>query len=100
MNILDNKSYSNTLKTATKAWGEKFQQEMVIEECAELILELRHLDRGKSTIGDVMNEVVDVLICCNQIIQDNNLEQFVESEIHYKMLRLQKRVEANDSELR
>ena len=54
-------------KQAVAKWGEESQIDMTIEECAELIVELRHVCRGRSSIGAVCSEVADVEIMCTQM---------------------------------
>ena len=52
---------------AVNKWGTKPQVEQAIEECAELILALRHYDRNKASIADVVSEIADVEIMCEQL---------------------------------
>ena len=54
-------------KQAVEKWGDKSQIGMTIEECAELIVELRHVCRGRSSIGAVCSEIADVEIMCSQM---------------------------------
>jgi len=100
MNILDDSTYVKTLQEATALWGLKFQREMVIEECAELILSLRHLERGRIDLGAVLVEAADVLITVSQLVNDNGAAEFMTDAIDEKMERLARRVASNDSELK
>lgn len=43
------------------------QLDMVVEECAELILALQHFIRNKASADDVVNEIADVEIMCAQM---------------------------------
>lgn len=48
-------------------WGTVSQVNQAIEECSELILALRHYDRGKATLENVASEIADVEIMCAQL---------------------------------
>lgn len=52
---------------AVNKWGTRPQIDQAIEECAELILALRHYDRNKASIADVVSEIADVEIMCAQL---------------------------------
>lgn len=54
------------LRRAISTHGEGRQWNQLIEECAELIVEVRHRDRGRNTPADVAGEVADVLITALQ----------------------------------
>lgn len=48
-------------------YGLPEQMRQTIEECGELIVALRHFDRGKATQDDVIGEIADVIIMCEQL---------------------------------
>lgn len=52
---------------AVKKWGPEAQIKMAIEECGELIVELSHVGRGRSSIVAVCGEIADVEIMCAQM---------------------------------
>lgn len=54
-------------KKVVNSLGNKSQLGMAIEECAELIVAIRHYSRGRATIKDVAQEVADVEIMCGQL---------------------------------
>ena len=54
-------------KQAVEKWGNRSQINMMIEECAELIVELRHACRGRGSIVKVCGEIADVEILCSQM---------------------------------
>jgi len=93
-----NEATKKLLTKATELWGEKFQQEMIIEECGELIVALRHFDRGKCTIEKVMEEVADVMIVCMQFGNDNG-EAALDIVMMNKLERLKKRVDEDNPQL-
>ena len=68
------------LKRATQLWGEKFQREMVIEECGELIYAIASFKSGIAIVSEVPAEVADVLICTNQLAGDLGAECIAELE--------------------
>lgn len=69
---------------AIEKWGPDFQIDMAIEECAELILALRHYGRGRAHIADVQNEIADVEIMIEQ------LKIIFGNTIAYKELKLKR----------
>lgn len=56
-------------KKAIRRWGLEPQINMMIEECAELIVELQKRNRNKngSTASDIIEELVDVEILLEQM---------------------------------
>jgi len=52
---------------ATKKWGIDSQIDMAIEECAELIVELQHARRKRSSVTKICGEIADVEIMCSQM---------------------------------
>jgi len=73
---------------AVKLWGEQAQEMMVIEECSELIKALCKYRRGKCTIDDLINEMVDVQITLNQLRFIVNDESKWQRWWDYKLSRL------------
>lgn len=79
--------YQDTIKK----WGEKPQVEMAIEEMAELILALRHYDRGRISGQEVISEIADVQIMMAQLAVMYG-EHRVEEAKAKKLARLAERV--------
>lgn len=48
-------------------WGEEAQFDQMIEECAELIVALKHYKRGKADKEEVINELADVKLMVGQL---------------------------------
>lgn len=48
-------------------WGIDAQMEQLIEECAEVILAIRHMRRGKCGARELIEEMVDVEIMIEQM---------------------------------
>lgn len=54
-------------KKALSVYGLEAQMEMVHEECAELINALCKLKRNRCDWSDVITEIADVMIMCEQM---------------------------------
>lgn len=54
-------------RQALGTWGLPTQAMMVIEECSELINAMCKYDRGRVNENDIITEIVDVMIMCEQI---------------------------------
>ena len=84
-------------KKAIEFWGIRFQADMMIEECAELIKAICAVYRGRGTEFDIAEEVADVEIMCGQmryVLGDDIVDQFKTE----KLVRLKQRIEkANDT---
>lgn len=79
------------LAKAIEKWGEEAQQRQVIEECGELIVAINHYRRGKGTVEDVITEIADVSIMCEQMKLMFG-ENRVNAEIERKVNRLRERL--------
>ena len=71
---------------AIKVNGEAEQEEMAIEECAELIMAIRHKHRGRP--HNIPEEIADVEICLEQLRMINNCSEEVERIRQEKVDRL------------
>ena len=67
------------LEAAIKTFGERNQEEMAVEECAELITAIKHKHRGRE--HNIAEEIADVEIMLEQLKIINNCRKEVE-EIH------------------
>lgn len=54
-------------RDAIETFGEESQIDMCIEECAELINALEKYRRGRNDKADVITEIADVQIMCEQM---------------------------------
>ena len=81
------------LQQAIDKWGNNAQTELIIEECAELILALQKLKRhcNLETIKNVHDEIADVIIMTEQaqLLFDKEL---IQTRVEYKMNRLKERL--------
>lgn len=48
-------------------WGEEAQYDQAVEECAELIIALKHFRRGKAERQSVIDELADVTLMLGQL---------------------------------
>ena len=71
------------LKAAIKTFGERNQEEMAVEECAELIQALNHKHRGRE--HNIPEEIADVEIMLEQLKIINNCRDEV-AEIHKRKI--------------
>lgn len=78
-------------KEALKIYGFEAQSRMVDEECAELINALCKYKRGRANGYDVITEIADVMIMCEQMAVYFGKEE-VEKEIETKLSRLEERL--------
>lgn len=85
--------YNQDLLTSViEQWGVEAQENQAIEECSELITAILHHRRNKCSEDDIITEIADVSIMCEQlrIIYGNDR---VDNEIQRKLKRLQIRLE-------
>lgn len=78
------------LKAAIKTFGERNQEEMAVEECAELIQAINHKHRGRE--HNIAEEIADVEIMLEQLKIINNCSEAVAAIHKNKVERLFNRV--------
>jgi NTP pyrophosphatase (non-canonical NTP hydrolase) len=80
------------INTIVEHYGSDRQQDKAIEECSELIKAIckwkEHLDFAE----DIVDEVADVIIMCNQLMIIFDCFGEVEERIDYKINRQLKRI--------
>lgn len=79
---------------ARSRWGDAAQQDMLIEECGELIVTLLHLRRGRCSTAELASEIADVQIMLEQVIEIADIHQAVRVARQAKLERLRYRLEA------
>ena len=79
------------LRRAIRVFGEPGQWAQVIEECAELIVAIKHRDRERATVDQVAEEVADVLIMAQQARKMIGSER-VDRIMKAKLERLERRI--------
>ena len=88
---MSEKEFEDTIQLAIKTFGKDIQIQMLFEEMAELQNAICKLSRGRGTVGDVCEEIADVMIMCFQMAQIFGA-QAVEQMAQYKMRRLKNRL--------
>lgn len=75
-------------------YGMRQQEQIAIEECAELIKAITKSNRGEQTgseyvkkIADIASEIADVLIMCEQLTYLYGIGEIVQEQIEYKISR-------------
>jgi NTP pyrophosphatase (non-canonical NTP hydrolase) len=77
----------------TKAWGERAQTLVAVEEMAELQVELLHWIRGRDS--NIPEELADVIIMCGQLYHMSDEKEKIHEVFKYKIDRLQKKLDNN-----
>ena len=81
-----------TLERAVGTWGIDAQADMAEEECAELIVASKHYARGKIDAEELIDELADVRIMCEQLSVYISPRR-VDDRVSEKMDRLRERIE-------
>ena len=82
------KIYERTLQQ----WGVENQLWMVVEECGELLNAIGKMRRERVTREEVITELADVTIMCEQIAQYIGYEEY-DKELDRKLNRIVERLE-------
>jgi NTP pyrophosphatase (non-canonical NTP hydrolase) len=72
---------------AINTWGVTAQTDMAFEECGELIAALAKDKRGRVTKEELLTELADVTIMCEQLATILGFEDY-EKELDRKLVRL------------
>ena len=80
---------------ALKQWGVEPQVRMVFEECSELMNALSKTYRGRATKKDVITELVDVVVMCEQMAVLFGYEDF-EKEMERKLSKFQEKLKKTE----
>ena len=72
---------------AIKTWGIQAQTDMAFEECGELIAALAKDKRGRVSKEELLTELADVTIMCEQLAFILGFEDY-EKELDRKLVRL------------
>lgn len=88
---MSDKEFDEIIHCVIQTYGKEAQIQMLFEEMAELQNAICKLSRGRGTVGDVCEEIADVMIMCFQMAQIFGA-QAVEQMAQYKMRRLKNRL--------
>lgn len=81
----------NLCRKAMEVYGFPAQAAMVIEECSELTNAICKFRRGRVSNDDIITEIADVIIMCEQLSYHFGKEK-VELEKERKLERLKERL--------
>lgn len=82
---------------AIAKWGVGAQKNMAYEEIGELLTALARDDRGRATAEDIITELADVTIMCEQLATVLGYDLY-ELELERKLLRLRdEKLKLNDN---
>lgn len=90
-NVLD--QASRAASDAIETWPLDAQEWMTVEECAELLLALARMQRGRMTSADVVEEAADALIMALQMGLMHGDNAFIDM-LAMKASRLEARIRA------
>ena len=84
-------------EAAINKWGVEAQRNMAFEELGELNTVLARDRRGRATAEDILTELADVTIMCEQMAVILGFEDY-EKELDNKLIRLRdKKLKLNDN---
>ena len=78
-------------KRVYKRWGLSLEIDMIVEECAELIVAISHWKRGRAQEGAIAEEIADVEIMCEQLRYIFGNEE-IDAWKKVKLTRLEERI--------
>lgn len=94
---MSEKEFDNIIRLAVDTFGKEAQTLMLFEEMAELQDAICKLSRGRGTVGDVCEEIADVMIMCFQMAHIYG-NKAVEQMAEFKMRRLKERIVNHDNQ--
>lgn len=88
------KVQEDILKKAINKWGKHAQLLMVLEEMSELQKEiLKHVNRGKDNLDEIIDETADVEIMLEQLKYIFGIHEQVKERIPVKLTKVKARLE-------
>ena len=94
-NAMTDHEISQIVSRALHHYGTPAQMAKAEEECAELIVALKHYKLGKVAAQDVITELADVMIMVWQMAEVFDSEALVD-ELKRKLVRLRDRMDLED----
>ncbi|MCD4688781.1 MAG: antitoxin [Desulfuromonadaceae bacterium] len=76
--------YHDIYRAALAKWGEEAQFDQAVEECAELIVALKHFKRDKVDLQEIVDELADVALMVGQLsfmLGEERVEQTIEAKL-------------------
>ncbi len=81
-------------KIVIRKYGIEAQLNMLIEECAELIVAINHFKRNRKSFNSVLEEIADVFIVANQF--KYKYKKIINPIINSKLKRLKEKLNKED----
>ena len=90
---MEQKKIEKICRRALDTWGKTYQLSMVLEEMAELQIELlKNMNRDKNNIDKIAEECADVEVVLNYVKLHFGIKDEVEKYVEFKVNRLEKRL--------
>ncbi len=83
------KPLTQVYRETINKWGEEAQYDQMIEECAELIVAIKHFKRGKTNQQTVIDELADITLMLGQLTWMFGAEN-IDTAVQNKLNKLQK----------
>lgn len=92
---MDSKEKDKLYEQAVELWGKDLQMQMLVEECAELIVAIHHYTRFPDSVNldKIVEEMADVSIMLEQVSLITNTRHTLNNSKEYKLNRLLERVD-------
>lgn len=91
------------VREIAERYGIAKQKEKAVEECAELIVAIKHGDKEKGaawqeeqSLSDIAGEIADVVIMCEQLTYLYGIGELVNEQIDFKISRQLDRMEKGE----
>ncbi len=78
------KKHQTIYRAALDKWGEEAQFDQAVEECAELIIALKHFKRNRANRQQIIDELADVALMVGQLsymLGDDLVDRAIEAKI-------------------
>jgi len=86
---MEQKPLSQVYSETINKWGEEAQYDQMIEECAELIVAIKHFKRGKTNRQTVIDELADITLMLGQLTWMFGAEN-IDTAVQNKLNKLQR----------
>lgn len=90
------KQQKEDIKEIANHYGLRSQEDVAIEECSELIKAILKRRRKVGSIADIVDELADVEIMCEQLECLYDCKEMVEAKIDFKIARQRTRMEMGE----
>ncbi len=92
------KPLTQVYRETINKWGEEAQYDQMIEECAELIVAIKHFKRGKTNRQTVIDELADITLMLGQLTWMFGAEN-IDTAVQNKLNKLQRLLDLPNDKL-